>query len=180
MASPKLFVVVVGGYPDGAHVEVHDVRFTVGHKIEDCFDDLKKQWWGDNPARFHLDAWGPLTWADGFGVSIRQEKPEGDFRLWFVNLGGYLPDRFEELHKNVFVVAQDKASAKKRALAMAQEWVSPHRDALLDVEMAIDINQALGEGQYIWLDPSAPEKNFEFEAYYLPIGKMKSGATEND
>ena len=171
MASPVLFVVVVGGYPEGANVEVHDVRFVVGNAIEDCFDDLKNQWWGNNPQRFHLDAWGALTWADGFGISIRNDNPESDFRLWFVNLGGYLPDRFKELHKNVFVVARDSSEAKKRALEMAQDWVPPHRDALLDVEMAIDIDNALGEGKHIWLDPSVPERPFKFEARYLPIGK---------
>ena len=163
----KLWVIMVGGYPDGAHVEVHDVRFIAGDTLEDCFDDIKAQWWGGNPARLHIDAWGALEWADGHGVSIGTTPPPNDLKLWFANLGGYDPTVFDELHKNVFVVAPDQNEAKKRALKMVEGWTSPHRDVLCEVETTVDVAGALADGMFIHLDPDAAEKPFHFEACYL-------------
>ena len=37
-----LFLVVLGGRADKANVELHDVRWVVGPKIEDTFKVLKK------------------------------------------------------------------------------------------------------------------------------------------
>lgn len=166
MADEKLFVVIVGGYPDGAHVEVHDVRFVVGRDLPDCFDDLKAQWWGPQK-RFHIDAWGVLEWADGFDVAISNGVALESPRLWFVNLGGYLSDRFQEMHKNVFVVADTAAEAKTRALNMAPDWSSAHRDVLFDVENTIDVASTLAADFQISLTPAAEEKPFLFEARYL-------------
>ncbi|MEL7489365.1 MAG: DUF1543 domain-containing protein [Pseudomonadota bacterium] len=163
----KLWVIMVGGYPPGAHVEVHDVRFVVGAALEDCFDDIKRQWWGGAPERLHIDAWGALEWADGHGVTISDQPPTHDLRLWFANLGGYDPAVFNELHKNVFVVARDQGEAKKRALATVSGWASPHRDVLAEVEMTVDVAGALADGKYIHLDPDAAEIPFQFEARYL-------------
>ena len=170
----KLFAVVVGGEVEGCHVELHDTRFVAGERIEDCYDALKAQWWG-TPESLHLDAWGPLEWADGYGVEIVRgaEAAEDLQRLWFLNLGGYDPSRFEELHRNVFLVAPDWRSAKTRALAEVKTWTSPHKDYAFDVERAIDVAGALGDGWRIRLTPDPEPKPFEFEARYVPIGKVK-------
>ena len=165
----KLWVVMVGGYPKGAHTEVHDIRFAVGNRIEETFEALKAQWWGGDD-RFHLDAWGALEWADGHRVIISDEKPDGasDASLWFCHLGGYRDGFFGELHSEVFVVASDKGSAKRKALALAPPWDSPHRDTQHTVETEIDVAGSLGSAK-IWLVPSAEEVPFTFEAKYLPI-----------
>ncbi len=170
----KLFAVVVGGEVEGCHVELHDTRFVAGERIEDCYDALKTQWWG-TPESLHLDAWGPLEWADGYGVDIApQDDGTNDLqRLWFLNLGGYDPSKFEELHRNVFFVAPDWRSAKTRAVAEIRDWVSPHKDFAFDVERAIDVSAALGAPRRMRLTPGVPERPFKFEARYVPIGKMK-------
>ena len=165
----KLWVVMVGGYPKGAHTEVHDIRFAVGERIEETFEALKAQWWGGDD-RFHLDAWGALEWADGHRIVISEEKPEGasEGSLWFCHLGGYRDGFFGELHAEVFVVASDKGAAKRKALAQAPQWDSPHRDTQHTVETEIDVAASLG-GAKIWLVPSSDEVPFTFEAKYYPI-----------
>jgi hypothetical protein len=170
----KLFAVVVGGEVEGCHVELHDTRFVAGARIEDCYDALRAQWWG-TPESLHLDAWGPLEWADGYSVEIVHGADTADSlqRLWFLNLGGYDPLRFEELHRNLFLVAPDWRSAKTRAMAEIRDWVSPHKDYAFDVERAIDVAAALGDYLRLRLTPCAPARPFEFEARYVPIGKMK-------
>ncbi|NNU17450.1 DUF1543 domain-containing protein [Parvularcula sp. ZS-1/3] len=164
----KLFVAMVGGYPERAHTEVHDIRFVIGRTIEDTFEALKAQWWGGG--RVHLDAWGALEWADGHDVVVSDERPEGavDAQLWFCHLGGYRDGFFGELHSEAFVVAADKGAAKRKALSLAPEWDSPHRDTVHTVETIIDVADAAG-GPKVWLVPSADEKPFAFEAKYYPI-----------
>lgn len=170
----KLFVVIVGGEVEGCHVELHDTRFVAGDRIEDCYDALKAQWWG-TPASLHLDAWGPLEWADGYGVEIEPANDAGDDlqRLWFLNLGGYDPQRFAELHHDLFMVAPDWRSAKTRALAEVRNWASPHKDNAFDVERALDVASAVGRNWRLKLTPDPAPRPFAFEARYVPIGKIK-------
>lgn len=170
----KLFVVIVGGEVEGCHVELHDTRFVAGERIEDCYDALKAQWWGTSES-LHLDAWGPLEWADGYEIeAVDAETAADDLqRLWFLNLGGYDPAQFAELHHNVFMIAPDWRSAKTRAIAEIKHWEAPHKDNALDVERAVDVERALGARWRIKLTADAEPKPFRFEARYVPIGKMK-------
>ena len=39
-----LFLVVVGGRSHKANIELHDVRWVIGSKIEDTFDQLRNDW----------------------------------------------------------------------------------------------------------------------------------------
>jgi len=172
MGDESLFVAVVGGYHEKAHVELHDTRFVIGKTIENCYTDLIESWWGGSPSRFHLDAWGKLKWADGYRIDLVEEKQNHDERLWFVNLGGYNPAIFNELHKNVFVVARDERDARKRALKSIDEWKSPHKDAIFDAEITIDVAGTLTSKQHLRLTPDNMEVPFLFEARYVPIGKM--------
>lgn len=168
----QLFAAYIGGMIEGCHVELHDVRFVIGEKIEDCYDDLKAQWWGA-PETLHLDAWGPILWTDGFRVEIVDEPQSSDNRLYLANLGGYDPKLFTELHENLFIVARDPREAKKRALAKIDAWVSPHRDAVLELETVIDIAASTSRSShYVKLIPDDMDQAFSFEARYVPIGKM--------
>ena len=53
----QLFMFYVGGNCGNSNVELHDVRFSIGHTVEDCLEDLRRQWWGE-PKSLHLDCWG--------------------------------------------------------------------------------------------------------------------------
>jgi hypothetical protein len=161
----KLFVMVVGGYPPGSNLEVHDLRFHVAERVEDTYAALKAEWWGGED-RFHLDAYGALEWVDGHDVVVADSPPPGtsEKRLFFVHLGGYEEGFFGELHKEVFLVAGDKAEAKRRALEQAKGWQSGHRDVLREVEAAVEV--APGG---VFLVPSAEKKPFRFTAKYMPF-----------
>jgi len=41
-----LFLVVVGGGSPKANIELHYVRWVIGTKIEDTFDQLRNDWFG--------------------------------------------------------------------------------------------------------------------------------------
>jgi hypothetical protein len=167
-----LFVVYIGGTHQRSLIELHDIRFVVGNTIEETYETLRQSWWG-TPESLHLDAWGILNYADGYGISVGEAIiKETEHKLYFVNLGGYDQNKFTELHKNIFVVAADEHQAKQKALQQINEWESPHRDYLHQVDSLINLNILLvNHGMYIHLQKEIEEKPFEFTCRYVPIGK---------
>jgi hypothetical protein len=168
----KLFMFYVGGNFGNSNVELHDVRFSIGETAEDCFDDLRRQWWGD-PAGLHLDCWGVVEQADGYDIAL-STTPVADAtnKLFFVNLGGYDPAEFTELHRNVLIVAPDDASAKAKAKAQINHWKKPHRDRLFEIEKTLDISALMQRhGYYLALQPAVQQKPFRFQCDYRPIAK---------
>ena len=51
-----LYLVVLGGRVKKANIELHDVRWVVGSRIEDTFDALRKDWFG-SPKGLHIDSY---------------------------------------------------------------------------------------------------------------------------
>jgi hypothetical protein len=173
----KLFVFYIGGSMKNAHIELHDIRFCIGETLEGCFGRLRAEWWGE-PDSLHLDCWGELTHADGYDISFVKsasgDASPGADRLYFVNLGGYAPEEFTELHKNVFVVAPTESKAKVRALKTVLDWKGHHKDYSYDVERTVCLDGVAASGGYrIVLTPAA-EKPFRFEQGYRPIGASKT------
>ena len=126
----KLFAFYVGGGMTTSNVELHDMRFAVGEKMEDCFESLRKQWWG-TPETLHIDGWTEVPHADGYAITLRPEPFLGKNRLFFANLGGYDMKQFTELHNNVFVVAEDKARGDQAGFGYGQPMaVYPSRHAV--------------------------------------------------
>ncbi len=166
----KLFMFYLGGNCGNSNVELHDVRFSIGETPEDCHEDLRKQWWGI-PESLHLDCWGAVEQADGFDVALtRGAQQEGNEKLFFVNLGGYDPAEFSELHRNVLLVAPDAKAAKAKALTQIQRWSLPHKDNLFEVEKAIDLTALLETyGYWLSLQKTTEERPFKFVCDYLPI-----------
>jgi hypothetical protein len=167
----KLFMFYVGGRCKNSNIELHDVRFSIGETIDACYDDLRQQWWGD-PESLHLDCWGAVDQADGFDIEVTMEAiAAGGESLFFVNMGGYDPGAFTELHRNVLLVARDAGTAKQRALSLVKEWALPHKDNLFEVENLLDLSKvAAHRGYRIRLTKATAEKPFVFSCDYLPIG----------
>lgn len=167
----KLFMFYVGGDCGNSNVELHDVRFSIGRTAQDCWPDLRTQWWGE-PKSLHLDCWGEVEQADGYDVVLTQEAiEESEHKLFFVNLGGYDPKEFGELHKNILLVAPDAKAAAAKALERIQSWSLPHKDNVFEVEKAVDISAAMEQYGYgLKLTKAAIETPFVFECDYVPIG----------
>lgn len=170
----KLYMFYVGGNCGNSNVELHDVRFSIGERPEDCYDDLRRQWWGDLNG-FHLDCWGAVEQADGFDVTVTASVVAplvNSESLFFVNLGGYDPSEFGELHRNVLLVASDAKAAKVRALGQVQTWSEPHRDRAFEVEKTLDVTAlAKACGHHLALTKAKETKKFNFITKYFPIGR---------
>lgn len=167
----KLFMFYVGGNCGTSNVELHDVRFSIGTAAEDCYADLRRQWWGD-PKSLHLDSWGAVEQADGYDIAVVRDEARNANRLFFVNLGGYDRNEFGELHKNLLLVAPDAQAAKAKALAQIEDWFLPHKDRIFEVEKAVDLSAFAGASGYnLQLAKASRTKQFSFVCNYVPIGR---------
>ena len=109
---PKLFMLLIGCTPPGRNIEQHDVFFGIGETINELIPAVVAFWPGHN--RLHLDAWREVTTVNGCNVEIipnNGTRPSSPIRLFFINLGGYKQNEFEEFHYKMIVAAGDKGEA---------------------------------------------------------------------
>ena len=141
----SLFLVVLGGRADKANVELHDVRWVIGSKIEDTFDELRRDWFG-TPEGLHIDSYKKINYVDGYKINLKNFENKtkifkGDVsknNLWFINIGGYDPNSMQEKHEFGLVVASSKLEAKNIAKS---KWLlgckKKHKDDIACLEKII-------------------------------------------
>ena len=148
-----LFLVVVGGRSPKANIELHDVRWVIGSKIEDTFDQLRNDWFGSNNG-FHIDSYKKIDSIDGYKINLRNKEnrePKNKIlkkekiskkKLWFVNIGGYDPSSMQEKHEFGFVVASSPSEAKNKAKS---KWLidsqKKHTDDIYTVKSFTDVDE---------------------------------------
>lgn len=155
----------LGGSAGRCNIELHDIQFVAAHRPEDAWPQLKEAWFGDKD-KVHLDGYLPVTWADGYDVSLcRTEAHDGTSRsrpvpssstsplvtpsvstpgdgtalhLYFVYAGGYRADALAEQHDFGLFVAPDAASARQRAMQqLLPDFTLQHKDSLKDVDSCL-------------------------------------------
>ncbi|TCB73377.1 DUF1543 domain-containing protein [Acinetobacter sp. ANC 4177] len=170
---PSLFVVMLGGRHARANTEVHDVVLAVGETLEEVYPQLRKAWFGEEKG-LHIDAWAQIHGVVSEGkcyqiqFSDAQAHPENE-KLWLINLGGYIPQEFGELHRYVLVAAKTAAEAKLQGkLHFASAWQKQHTDRVLDVDDCIAIDYV--HGRYVHLLEGGFDEG-HWENTYLTIGE---------
>lgn len=116
MSKPRLFMVLLGCRPKGRLTEQHDVFFGTGPSLKSLVPAMKKFW--PESGGLHIDAWREVTRVQNFSIEIlprQQQSAEKKQHLYFINLGGYHKDLFEELHFKLLIVAESIAAALKIA-----------------------------------------------------------------
>ena len=144
-----LYLVVLGGRAKKANIELHDVRWVIGSKIEATYDTLRRDWFG-SPKGLHIDSYKKIEYLDGYKINLinlekdkikkKQLAKKNNTKkyLWFVNLGGYSPTSMQEKHEFGLVAASNKLEA----INIAQSrWLigfrKKHRDDIASLEMLI-------------------------------------------
>lgn len=175
----RIFVTYIGGSTKNSNIELHDIRFVLAERIEDTYETLRKEWWG-TPSSLHLDCWMELTRADGYSIELKPTPPtDNSNKLYFVNLGGYDHAEFAEVHKNVFVVAENESKAKVKALKQALHWRAFHKDEMMDVEQTVCLSkQAKENSLYIHLTKIDDTSMPEFVCKYISHAKLKAHLTK--
>ena len=105
-------MLLIGATPPERNIEQHDVFFGIGETIKDLIPEVEAFWPGNN--KLHFDAWREVTSVNGHQVEIvlkSESKQNSPFKLFFINLGGYKQNEFEEFHYKIIIAAADRAEA---------------------------------------------------------------------
>ena len=174
-----LYLVVLGGRAKKANIELHDVRWVVGSKIEDTYETLRKDWFG-SPKGLHIDSYKKIKYIDGYKINlINFEKDKIDEKqlvkknkakkhLWFVNIGGYQHTSMQEKHEFGLVAASTKLEAKNIAKS---KWLigckKKHKDDIVSLDMLLRCDDCklikkIGK----WQIELTPDNNFTEENNY--------------
>ena len=144
-----LYLVVLGGRAKKAYIELHDVRWVVGSKIEDNYDTLRKDWFRSSKG-LHIDSYKKIKYLDGYKIILKNfendkinknqlaNRTKNQKNLWFVNIGGYDPSSMQEKHEFGLVIASNKLEAKNKAKS---KWLigyeKKHKDDMASIEILI-------------------------------------------
>lgn len=167
MADPALYVVYLGGRAPGCHLEVHDVVFAAGRSLNDIHSQLLDQWFGDRE-QVHVDAWARVETVPGYRVKLSARVPTGSTRLYFVNLGGYVPGELMERHASALYGGDSVDEVKKRAREeLLNDKHTVHRDDLYEVDDMLAIRSV--QEFHVHLEPDRNAGSPEVTNGYFPV-----------
>lgn len=144
MQQLKLFMVLIGATPAGRHTEQHDVFFGIAETLPGLVDDMKT-FWPEAAEVMHIDAWREVTAVDGYRVNVTQKTAgaitEGP-KLFFINLGGYQTNKFEEQHYYVLTAKENRSLAFRKAkdTLFYQQNHIPGGTSHIDDKYGIDVD----------------------------------------
>ena len=113
----KLYMVLLGGKPKGRHTEQHDVFFGIATSLKELIPHFNA-FWPEAKGKMHVDGWREIKNVNGYQVTIAPKSTLNETstaQLFFINLGGYKKDKFEEFHYKLVIAEEDVSKAIKVA-----------------------------------------------------------------
>jgi hypothetical protein len=179
---PKLYMLLIGCTPSGRHTEQHDVFFSIADHVSEVLPHAAA-FWPEANGSLHLDGWREVTVVNGFSISVvKKEKVTGKMQLFFINLGGYKQDEFEEFHYKMLVAAADKGEAVRlsKKTAFFRHTGFKGADAHIDDKYGVAVDDvykiddilpaSLKEGFALNVEPASPEASEDeiHLGYFIP------------
>jgi hypothetical protein len=178
-------MVMLGCTPEGRYTEQHDIFFGIGNSLKELIPQMDA-FWPEAKGKFHIDAWREVTAVGNFTISIGTKNPTAvNEKLFFINLGGYKENEFEEYHYKTLAVAESLGLAAKVAKDttfykhFSFEGAVSHIDDKfgIDVDDIYNVNDILPtvfkEKYSIQITPSeVPLKEDPLHIGYLKIDKI--------
>ena len=172
----KLYMLMLGCTPAGRFTEQHDIFFGIGNSLKDLIPEIKN-FWPEAKGKLHIDAWREVTVVNDFTIEIISKNIQTTpslAQLFFINLGGYKENEFEEYHYKMLVVANRLALATKKSKATAfyKHCGFKGAESHLDEKYGIDVDDTYKVADML---PA------EFKAIYaLKITKSEALLKENE
>lgn len=110
-------MVLLGGKPKGRHTEQHDVFFGIATSLKELIPHFNT-FWTEAKGKMHVDGWREIKNVNGYQVTIAPKhtiNKMSNAQLFFINLGGYKKDEFEEFHYKLLIAEEDISKAIKVA-----------------------------------------------------------------
>ncbi|WP_026897364.1 DUF1543 domain-containing protein [Daejeonella oryzae] len=145
MENPKLFMILIGCTPKGRNTEQHDIFFSIGNSMKELLPEIIK-FWPEAAGKMHVDAWREVNQAGKFKVSVNIKENEhvetSENKLFFINLGGYKENEFDEFHYKLLLPATDKAEAIRQGkqTAFYKHVNFPGAESHIDDKFGIDVD----------------------------------------
>jgi hypothetical protein len=168
----KLYMFLIGCTPAGRHIEQHDMFFGIGRSVRELLPDIIA-FWPEAKGRIHLDAWREVTKVDGFAVRVVEKPATGSAtQLFFINLGGYKPNEFEEFHYKMLVAAPEKGTAIRQAkeTAFFRHTNFPGANSHIDDKYGLDVDDVFDIEDIL---PSAAKNQFSLLIEPAPPGQAE-------
>ncbi len=155
MQSLKLYKVLIGCKPKGRQTEQHDVFFGIAENLQSLIPQLKA-FWPEAANTMHVDAYRIIKYVDGYEVMIlpKNTKKKSEAQLYFINLGGYKPNEFEEFHYKMVVAATIKAIAiqQSKSTTFYKHTGFAKATSHVDDKYGIDVDDIMDIGEILHKD----------------------------
>lgn len=116
--SYKLYMLLLGSKAPQRNVEQHDYFFGIGRSLKELVPEIKA-FWPEAGSSIHLDGWREVNKVGEYEIKVRLkgelENIPSAKKLFFINLGGYLPNKLEEQHYVMLSVHNDISKAIREA-----------------------------------------------------------------
>ncbi len=147
-------MLLLGCRPAGRFTEQHDIYFGIGATLKDLIPGIKRSW-PEAKGNIHIDAWREVNCVDGYSITVEditmgEEALKKEHDLFFINLGGYKENEFDEFHYKMLVVADNLETAKARSkkstffkhTTLQRTGNNPSAIAHIDDKYGIDVDDA--------------------------------------
>lgn len=186
LSTPKLYFLLLGCKPPGRHTEQHDVFFGIGNSLTELVPAMNA-FWPEAKKNLHLDAWREVQSVQGYSIRVRLKtepsNSDSELKLFFINLGGYRKEEFEEYHHKLLIVAKDLPAAAAQAKQeifykiTGFKGASAHIDDKygIDVDEAYEVEELLSAAFDNYALDIIAEEGIADEIHlgYLPLWKLK-------
>ncbi len=176
---------MLGCRPEGRYTEQHDIFFGIGKSLKELIPSMKA-FWPEAKGKIHIDAWREVNWVDNFTIEVitKNSTSMTNSQLFFINLGGYKENEFEEYHYKVLTVGNSMAEALKRAKSNAFfkhctfKGATSHIDDKygIDVDDAYNVKEILSstftEQFELKITPNENSKEDKLHIGYLKLDKI--------
>ena len=179
-------MILLGCKPEGRNTEQHDLFFSIGKSLSDAKQDII-DFWKEANGKIHIDGWRKVEFVDGYKIEVVKKNEvisSQKEKLFFINLGGYKQNEFEEFHYKMLTVSSDKGKAIQKAKQTAFYKHTGFEGAVshIDDKYGIDVDDVyeiedilpscLKENYSIKISKSENASEDELHLGYLKIEKI--------
>ena len=171
-------MIMLGCRPKGRFTEQHDIFFGIGNSLKDLVPHFSTFW--PNAGSIHIDAWREVTNVENYKIDIVAKGLKSSKNsLFFINLGGYKENEFEEYHYKIVSVSETLAGAQKKSEQSAffkHCGFGTNAASHIDDKFGIDIDDSFNVGEILM---PAFKDHFDIELTYceqiLPEDQLHIG-----
>jgi Domain of Unknown Function (DUF1543) len=116
----NLYAFYLGGRGINSNIEVHDIVFSIGQNIEECYPDIHNKWFGSKD-HVHIDSYCKLNSLQDYRIYLlpknkthKESIQDNELKVFMINFGWSENNFFGEKHIAKFIVAKSSGEAIKK------------------------------------------------------------------